>query len=164
MNELLVALFDHNRWANLRLIDACAELDAARLSESVVGTYGAIADTLVHLVAAEGRYVAGLGDRSGRARAISEANPFPGFDALQEHAAWSGGWLIDFATTAEGDPIREDDWSGEIERLPTSLFLTQAINHATEHRAQIATILTQLGIEPPEMDGWRWAFETRDIG
>ncbi|HET7093930.1 MAG TPA: DinB family protein [Thermomicrobiales bacterium] len=159
MNDALVNLFDHNRWANLRLIDACAGLDDGQLGASVAGGYGALGDTLVHLVAAEGRYVAGLGDRSGRARAVSVAMPFPGFAALRDHAAWSGGWLIDFAATIEGDPIVEDDWSGAIERLPTSLLLTQAINHATEHRAQIATILTQLGIAPPEMDGWTWGFE-----
>ena len=158
MNDVLVGIFDHNRWANLRLIDACAGLDATQLDQGVAGTYGSIADTLVHLVAAEGRYVAGLGDRSGRARQVSEEAPFPGVAALRAHAEWSGGWLIDFVGTVEGDPIVEDDWSGEVERLPTSLLLTQAIDHATEHRVQIATILTQLGIEPPEMDGWAWGF------
>jgi uncharacterized damage-inducible protein DinB len=37
--------------------------------------------------------------------------------------------------------------------------LIQAINHATEHRSQVATILTQLGIQPPEMDVWAFADE-----
>ena len=36
------------------------------------------------------------------------------------------------------------------------LLLVQAINHATEHRTQVAAILTQLGIEPPGMDGWTY--------
>jgi uncharacterized damage-inducible protein DinB len=40
--------------------------------------------------------------------------------------------------------------------MPLSLFLLQAINHATEHRSQVATILTQLGLTPPEMDGWAY--------
>ncbi|HEU5433446.1 MAG TPA: DinB family protein [Thermomicrobiales bacterium] len=159
MNDVFVALFDHNRWANLRLIDACAGLDVDQLGATVAGTYGSLGDTLVHLVAAEGRYVYGLGDRSGRARTMSEEMPFPGVAALREHAAWSGDRLIDIAATVDGDPIVEDDWSGEVERLPTSLLMTQAIDHATEHRAHIATILTQLGIQPPEMDGWAWGFE-----
>jgi uncharacterized damage-inducible protein DinB len=30
------------------------------------------------------------------------------------------------------------------------------INHATEHRAQIMVMLTQLGIQPPELDGWAY--------
>jgi len=40
--------------------------------------------------------------------------------------------------------------------VPTSVVLLQAINHGTEHRSQAATILTQLGIEPPPMDGWNF--------
>lgn len=39
------------------------------------------------------------------------------------------------------------------------LVKVQAINHATEHRAQISTMLTQLGIKPPEMDGWSFGYE-----
>ena len=42
--------------------------------------------------------------------------------------------------------------------MPASLLLLQAVNHGTEHRSQIATVLTQLGIEPPEMDGWTYFF------
>jgi uncharacterized damage-inducible protein DinB len=35
----------------------------------------------------------------------------------------------------------------------------QAINHATEHRTQISTIITQLGLEPPDMAGWQYMDE-----
>jgi uncharacterized damage-inducible protein DinB len=47
-------------------------------------------------------------------------------------------------------------WHGEMYEMPVSLFLVQAINHATDHRTQIKTALTQAGIEPPELDGWNW--------
>lgn len=36
------------------------------------------------------------------------------------------------------------------------VVLVQAINHATEHRTQIFTILTQQGLEPPVLDGWTY--------
>jgi uncharacterized damage-inducible protein DinB len=36
------------------------------------------------------------------------------------------------------------------------LLLTQSINHATEHRAHINAILTQVDVEPPSLDGWAW--------
>jgi len=42
--------------------------------------------------------------------------------------------------------------------MPVPLFLLQAVNHGTEHRSQLATILTQLEVEPPEMDGWAYFF------
>jgi uncharacterized damage-inducible protein DinB len=44
--------------------------------------------------------------------------------------------------------------------MPVSLFLLQAVNHGTEHRSQIATVLTQLGVEPPEMDGWAYFLDS----
>ena len=44
--------------------------------------------------------------------------------------------------------------------MPASLLLLQAVNHGTEHRSQVATILTQLGVVPPEMDGWTYFDES----
>jgi len=38
--------------------------------------------------------------------------------------------------------------------VPGWIILVQAVDHGREHRTHIATILTQLGIEPPDMDGW----------
>jgi len=43
--------------------------------------------------------------------------------------------------------------------VPASLILTQAINHATKHRAQVMTILTQQGVEPPDLSGWAYVEE-----
>jgi uncharacterized damage-inducible protein DinB len=46
------------------------------------------------------------------------------------------------------------DWDDEVVPIPTAIILTQAINHATEHREQIKIMLTQMGIQPPDVDGW----------
>jgi uncharacterized damage-inducible protein DinB len=35
--------------------------------------------------------------------------------------------------------------------------LAQVVHHGTDHRSQIATALTTLGVTPPEMDVWEWA-------
>lgn len=43
------------------------------------------------------------------------------------------------------------------------MVLVQAINHATEHRAQIMTTLTQAGVEPPSLDGWTYGEEGGQI-
>lgn len=45
-------------------------------------------------------------------------------------------------------------WDGHPYTMPAALLFIQALNHATEHRAQIAAVLTQIGIQPPAMDGW----------
>ena len=40
--------------------------------------------------------------------------------------------------------------------MPAMVLLIQAINHATEHRTHIKTILSQQGIQPPEVDSWTY--------
>ena len=34
------------------------------------------------------------------------------------------------------------------------VVMVQAINHATEHREQINSMLSALGLTPPDLDGW----------
>jgi uncharacterized damage-inducible protein DinB len=53
MVSLLVALYEHNTWASLRLLDFCAGLSAAQLGASAPGTFGRVRDTLVHIVRAK---------------------------------------------------------------------------------------------------------------
>ncbi len=71
-------------------------------------------------------------------------------DARLEEAATQAGQ--DRRVQVTGDDPPGTWW------MPVSLFLLQAVNHGTEHRSQVATILTQLGVEPPEMDGWAYFF------
>jgi uncharacterized damage-inducible protein DinB len=154
MSESLVELFRHNAWANQCLFDACEELSDAQLDAAVVGTFGTIRDTLVHLVGAQERYVAALG--TGVVSAIREREPFPGLAVLSDAARTSGEALVELAERAQSGATVTAKWRGEIYTAPIWLLFVQAINHATEHRAQVAAILTQQGIQPPSMDGWTY--------
>jgi uncharacterized damage-inducible protein DinB len=49
-SPLLADAFGHHVWATIRVLDACAVLDEAKLATTVPGTYGSIIDTLRHLV------------------------------------------------------------------------------------------------------------------
>ena len=42
--------------------------------------------------------------------------------------------------------------------------LAQAIHHGTDHRSQICTALTSLGIEPPSIDAWDFAQQDGRLG
>ena len=65
----------------------------------------------------------------------------------------TGTRLLRAAETIPADqPIERDPG----EQIPASVILVQAINHATEHRAHATTILSQLGIVPPPIDGWHY--------
>ena len=155
MSSTLVEFFKHNRWANLRLLDACANLTDSQLQAALSGTYGAISATLVHLLAAEGRYVGFLTGQMPD-QPLHEDNGFPGFDVLRQHAERSGQALIDIAATFDERRVLRGVRRGRPYEMPAVVPILQAINHATEHRAHVVTILTQQGIEPPEMDIWAY--------
>ncbi len=153
-DSMIVDLFRHNTWANVRLLDACADLSEEQLAANVPGTFGTIRDTLLHIVGAEVSYVARTTGRlPGEPPKRGE---FPGIDRLREAAKWAGEELLQMALGAGTDDIVREEWRGGRASYPTTALLTQAINHSTEHRAQIATILTQQGIEPPDMSGWEY--------
>lgn len=153
----LVALFRHNLWANLRLLDACAALDEQQLAATTAGTYGPIYNTLKHIVAAEQGYLIRLTGRQPENPLRREDNP--DVAALREYARHSGEGLIAVAAGMAPSDVVDLEWDGQRWPVPASLILTQAINHATEHRAQVMTILTQQGVEPPDLSGWAYVEE-----
>ncbi len=153
MASVLASLFEHNLWANLVASAACRELTEEQLESSVVGTGGSIREMLMHIAGAEQRYVSRL---TGEPPRYGEREGWPGVAALEAALEHSGSALL--ALARRSDEIGMVSWEFEgrrVEYLGAMLFV-QAINHATEHRSQIATILTQQGVEPPDMSGWRW--------
>lgn len=151
----LVLLFRHNLWANLTLLDACAALDEAGLETAAIGTYGAIYDTLRHIVGAEQGYLIHLTGRQPEQRLRREDRP--DVATLRELARQTGAALIDVAASATPDDVAYLSWDNQRWPYTFGMILNQVINHATEHRAQVMTILTQLGIEPPDLSGWFYA-------
>ena len=159
--SVLVALFRHNAWANAKLLDFCAGLSEAQLQATAVGTYGSIRATLGHLVQGEVSYVARVNGKLPP-QPLSE-DQFPGFAVLRDVVQWTGEELLQLALAARGDTLVTERWPEGTEEYKLTDLMVQAINHATEHRAHIATIITQLGLEPPGMDSWNWMEEKGEI-
>jgi uncharacterized damage-inducible protein DinB len=152
---MLAELYKHNLWANLLSLEACARLNDEQLDTTALGTYGSIRETFLHLARAEERYVARLANQPRPPS--KERTPFPGFDELRAALTKSGEALIEIANTAQPTDIaRGINPNGEPYEIASSVLLTQAINHATEHRAHINVILTHLGVQSPELDAWAY--------
>lgn len=160
-HEILVQLFHHTNWANEVMVRACAGLTPGQLAREAVGTYGRLDQTMVHLARAQGGYVRRLSDwEPGEEHRLEYDEPFPSVDRIVEHLRFTGERLVGIAERASADRVLEFEYEGTMERLPAWVVLLQAAQHATEHRQQIATMLTVLGIEPPEPDVWAY-WETR---
>jgi uncharacterized damage-inducible protein DinB len=161
--DLMSEFFRHNSMMNERLMEACRPLSPEQIGATAIGTYGTIGATLVHIANAQVGYAARfLGTE--RPERLPE-DPFPGFEALDERFAMGNRQLEEAAAQAERAPevqVTGDDPPGTW-RMPGALLLLQAINHGTEHRSQVATILTQLGVVPPEMDGWTYFDESGQL-
>jgi uncharacterized damage-inducible protein DinB len=154
MNVGLVDFYKHNLWANVGLLDACAHLTDEQLQTSAPGTYGRIGDTLVHLFRAEDSYLARLMGR--QPEDLLRVGEFPGIETLREHARHSGEGLITVAATVDPAQDVRGTYRGEPYELPVMILLMQAIHHATDHRSQIATVLSQLGMKPPDLSVWAY--------
>ena len=153
--DTLTTLFSHNLWANLRLLERCAALSSAQLEATISGTYGSIRDTLQHIVTGEQLYFSliSTGQRYDR----PEDAPPMTLAEMMDTVRTTGAGLIEWAPKVQAVDTAQND----SDDVPKTIILTQAINHATEHRAQIMAILTQLGIQPPELDSWTY-FDERE--
>ena len=156
-NEILVRLFEHNLWANAQMLNACRALSAEQLETETTGTFGRVDHTLIHLARAQGGYLQTLtGWKPGPEHRLEYDEPFPGVDRVGEHLRSTGERLVQVARDESAGRILEGDYNGEPYRLPSWVVLLQAAYHATEHRQQVATALTTLGVEPPEPDLWTY--------
>src|SRR5579863_553088 len=155
MNAGLTHFFQQNLWANLHLLDECASLTDAQLDATLNGTYGSVRATLMHIFAGEESYVQHFIGRRPE-HALRSDDPFVGFDELRRRARQSGESLIAIAGQWEEGQVLHIHDEGEVFAITAIIVLIQAINHATDHRSQIATILGQQNIAFPELSGWRY--------
>jgi uncharacterized damage-inducible protein DinB len=75
----------------------------------------------------------------------------------ERHAAAWSELLADLPDPDEIVVVRRDD--GSETHAPKGLRLAQVLHHGTDHRSQVCTALTQLGIEPPEIDLWAYGVD-----
>ena len=154
MSDLfLEKLFEHNNWANGQIIQACMALSDEQLdAQPASATVGSIRQALLHMVTSQRGYLAFL-------TLPLEARPLRtpiAFAELPQSARTSGEGLLALARGEQkpfGDRLRSHDGY----EVAPWVVMVQAINHATEHREQIKSMLSALGVTPPEIDGWSYA-------
>lgn len=150
--NILARLFEHNNWANDQIIQACTKLTDEQLdAPPQSATEGSIRSALIHLVSSQHGYLRlltlPLEERRDRVKVE--------FAELHESARMSGEALL--ALAKEPSRISQtrlttrDDYYVE-----PWVILVQIINHAAEHHEQIKSMLTALGLTPPDIDGWSY--------
>ena len=148
--NFLVKLFEHNNWANLQIIRACSALSDEQLdAEPQSATMGSIRRTLLHLVASQQGYLSLLTLPVEERRHVR-----PAFAELEESARISGEGLLALARDESSKPLKTQLRTTDGYFVEPWVVMVQVINHATEHREQIKSMLSSLGVTPPDIDGW----------
>jgi uncharacterized damage-inducible protein DinB len=157
--HILVKLFEHNNWANLQIIQACAALSDEQLdAEPQSATIGSIRSTLLHLAASQRGYLSLL------TLPVEERVRVPlDFAELQQAVTASGEGLLALAKDEAGKPLNTQHQTRDGYLVEPWVVMLQVINHATEHREQIKSMLSALGATPPEIDGWDYGLSTNAL-
>lgn len=148
--NFLFKIFEHNNWANNVTIQASTRLSDEQLdARPQSATMGSIRETLIHLVAAQQGYLSLL------TLPVEERNDFdPIFEDLLTSAQKSGEAILAL--------VKDDESKLPQTKLRTKrgylvepwVVFTQIINHATEHREQINSMLSAMQLHHPDLDGW----------
>jgi uncharacterized damage-inducible protein DinB len=152
-SSVLEDAFGHHVWATTRLIDACLALSPQELETAVPGTYGSILETMRHLVGADAWY---LFDMTGEPDFRIQEERMDLGELRTVMGINGGAWSRLLAGEPDSDLVltQTDDDDGTETKATMGIRLAQAVHHGTDHRSQICTALTTLGVQPPAIDVW----------
>jgi uncharacterized damage-inducible protein DinB len=141
------------------LVDVCLGLSAEQLQTTVPGIRGPILETLRHIVAGDAEELFFLtGDSSFD---VPESGlSLPDARLLMERNG--SAWAEFLSRSPDPDAVvREVDSSDGFERsAPIGFRLAGALDHGTDHRSQICTVLTTIGVQPPPLGVMTFGVET----
>jgi uncharacterized damage-inducible protein DinB len=158
----LRALYDYGYWANGKLLDTVRKLTPEEFTQSVVGSYGSVRNTLVHVLSAEWGWL----DRCGgpkRGSALLAAD-YPTVASLVER--WR---QVEAQVSAFLANLNDEDLNRTIEfslgngpkyTMRLGELMQHGAIHGIHHRGQVALLLRALGQTPGNVDmlvyyGWR---------
>ncbi len=147
---MLARMFEHNTWANLELLGFLAglaeeRLDATPLSDSP----WSLRQAATHLVESQRGYLLLLTVPPAARR----RPPLP-FAALLASVRSSGDELLALARAAADGQHAERLVTTDGYLVEPWVVLVQVIQHANDHRRQIAGMLRAMGVTPPVLDAW----------
>ncbi|HYO50303.1 MAG TPA: DinB family protein [Chloroflexia bacterium] len=153
--DMLRTMFDYSIWARDKLLAAIEALDEGQLREAgKTGVYGSIYDTLAHLAVSEWLWTRRCMGESPLK--LPKGEDFAHLGALLEWWDGNHAQAVQYLSS-----ITDQDLSRELTYMAPDgkertrkvwHMLLQVPNHQTEHRAQIGTMLGQLGVEVPPTD------------
>jgi uncharacterized damage-inducible protein DinB len=152
MTITVARLLRHMAWANQETIKHLQTLPEESLKAYATNPEWFVAEIAHHIVDSADHYVLSITGKVALTKpgdpCIADIEKISDLARLAEQAAIVDGYLIG---AADLDDVDLENDNGKVQRL-RSTVLSQAIHHATEHRAHIASALEAKGFEPINLD------------
>jgi uncharacterized damage-inducible protein DinB len=150
----LVDLYEYNKWAHLRTLEAAGELNSTDYEREVGGSFPSLRSTLQHLLATE---VVWLSRWEGHS--LGEPPDYTGMvDVAALLRMWNSFWKrqSSFVTSLSDDelskPIAIRTRTGIETVQPLGETMLHVVNHSSYHRGQAASQVRMLGGTPRGTD------------
>jgi uncharacterized damage-inducible protein DinB len=151
--EDIQLLYDYNCWANARILRAAAGVPGEQFASARL-SYCGLRDTLVHMFSAERRWRARWQGEPNRPMLVAEL--VPTLDVLRELWEAEQPLMRAYLATVSDDELA----SVFLYQRPNGTLISSTrwhtmahmINHATQHRAELGLLLTELGCSPGNLD------------
>jgi len=160
MNDDFDSLYAYNRWANVRVLDACRKLTAEQYVAEPVPGWSSVRSTIVHIATVTEGWLRGLAG-AAVGDVLTEAD-LPAVDdaaRLLERADRILDDLRPQLTPERLITLQTLSGRGRTAILPPWVVLRHIVNHSTYHRGQVASKLKRFGVEQPATDFVFWAIE-----
>lgn len=153
-NDLEV-LFNYSGWANQRILDTTARLTPEQFLAQTDPNGNSVRDILVHMLGAAWIWRMRLQHGAAPTRLLDPAD-FPTYNALverwrEEQAGWNG-YVRGLVDDEVNRPMLYRNTKGELFEAVMWQILLHVVNHSTQHRAEVAQILTGYGCSPGDVD------------
>jgi|SRR3954447_16802879 uncharacterized damage-inducible protein DinB len=152
--------FQHHAWATRVQLKTAASLTQEQLSFSPPGVYGGILDTLRHLVGADRWYLQSFDGQpndvwSHRPESLVEEDTALN-DVVKVADENATLWMKLLPQLDLLQQLASPRLEGGTRSARIDVRLAQALYHGNDHRSQVNTTLTLLGLDVPAMSVWNF--------
>jgi uncharacterized damage-inducible protein DinB len=154
-------LYEYDRWANNRVLEAASALSAEQFTRDLRGSFRSVRDTLVHIIGGEWGWLtywkepsdsaAFLTDLWNRHDRLFNPDSFPNITGVKSKWAEVETEQVEFVNGVTNESLKT---MLPIRTTQVSLanLMQHLANHSTYHRGQVASMMRQLRAEPIATD------------
>ncbi len=152
--EFISTLYDYSAWANRRILDTAAQLTPDQLRAGGSASFESIYDTLVHTMSAQWVWLSRW--QGSSPTAMFDPADFADLAAIETR--WdqieqeTQSFLKALNETSLERVVEYTNTKGQPYGYPLWQLMLHQVNHATQHRSEVAAMLTQFGQSPGWLD------------